>query len=209
MKKILLLVISSLITFLFLPAITKAAVMEITVSITSLIVPERTSMVKSAGYPNTELSLDYSRLTIVRRDGGDGIVKNTSFFPYDIAEKNSSVTVSFVYDSVYTYDVYVETQVSKSSGNSYCEANCNNVLANDGWYASYGSLLYNYSVTGLSGSISCPTSLCTGGYQNRIAFPSTSVRGYVDYGDDGDVNTDLLYGTSWYFWRSPSLFTID
>jgi len=188
MKKILLAIIFlSVIIFVAPAPVFGAANMEVTVTITSFQIPERAAYLLYEDPSNTEFGIEKSRITVVRnRD--NLVVGSMDFAPLGRMAKNASVVIPFSYiANDAPYNIHAEIRVeSTPAGYTAAKADCSLVvLSSSEWYKTY---------TTLKNNVWQETSFClnAGNYGNYLAVPASSV----------------ILGGSFYYWRSPVLFTI-
>jgi len=195
------------------PLTTLGAVMEMTVTIDSIQIPERAEMVWTTGgqtadghladRPNTEFGFDYSRITVVDKNIS---VKALKWFDYTTIpgaggfqhpmQKDSTLTFAFPYDvALAPYKVYAEVQAQPQGSSPVLKADCTLVPSGSNWYVSTNYLYYNsFKVAAMCPStmVTVPNSPVAPCYK-CIAFQSA-----VWYPADG-----------YYFWRSEPLVTIN
>jgi hypothetical protein len=207
MKKTLFSIFSFFALLFCFPLSTLGSVMEATVTINSVRIPERSVMAQIPDLPNTEFEIDTSRITIV--DSGNIVIKSGNFpTAYYYAntltwalKSGAQVTLSFPYDASKTpYKVYVETQATAQGANVVCKADCSPVAANSGWYYSRGGAYFWGDSHGVNGWMwiyaLCTNPPCGSNYRGNIAF------------DPAHVVADSVTPTEKY-WRSSVLFTIN
>jgi len=181
--------------------------MELTVTITSLKVPERAAMILANDPPSVEFGFDNSRITVVRNSNTSIVGAKWFNFVQSFPGTNSfqhpmyagaTVTFNFPYDATAApYNVYAEIETSGQGGSTIYKADCTLVPGNSGWYWLYTSAYYN----NFANIASCPNPPFTGSYLGFIAVDTTNPQHFV---------RDIGAGGGWtYFWRSPALFTIN
>jgi len=188
------------------------AVMEVTVTITSMKIPQRAGAALAPDRPNTEFRINNMRITVVNRD--DDVVARSWFN----IQAGTEATVYFPYDNTKTpYHIYLEHR-AYGPANGYglpegeegvimCRADCSNVVdapgvVADEWFylggVEYSSCQPSYDP---SCHASCPYPACSASYDpvfvnlDGLAVDPVNVI-WSPYDDD-------------YVWRSPVLFTID
>jgi hypothetical protein len=195
--------------FVCFPLPAFGAVMELTVTITSVKIPERAAMIFAPDRPNTEFAIGRGRIAVRKNSDGSlmGYGGTTPshwgrYYVGGILEKDTVTTVTFPYDSNSAYNVDAEVRVKPASvlDTVGCRPDCTPI---SGGYIAYSYdvpvpseneidtywALYYYSTEYNSWSIGgCPASLCLGNW--------------ADIGFDSNVfpSSD---GTFW--WRSPAL----
>jgi len=204
MNKILFLISFFAVVVFCFPAPALGAVMELTVTITSLQSPQRAAM---ALLPvNTEFGFKGSRVVVVGSDGSvKGVNADTDYYcPYycqyqNKMQKGSVKVISFPYDAtMIPYNVYAEVGVtSQRSYYTLYKADCTlmpPVQSGPGWYY-FGPLYYNNFVS----VAYCPNPPATiSGYAHYIAVDPANVINYYSAGSSSPSP----------YWRLSSLFTI-
>lgn len=203
MKKIFFLQLFFLVIIFLFPSTALGVVtdMEITVTITSLQIPERAAMILVSDRPNTEFQIDGARIAIVKNS--DGVVQKTADFPsvnpyQRSAKKNASITFSFPYvNSMAPFNVYLEIAAVAATvvpgGGMGCRADCSNIPNISDWYLSSARIYYLPSGGGTPVLAGCPNPPCT--------YPPIYDTPYqVAFAKSNIVNG---------YWRSPSILTIN
>ena len=191
MKKILFFVALIFVATLCFPPVASAAVMQLTVTINNIQIPERSAMLLKD--VNTEFQFSYARIAVV--NNSNSVVGAST--PTTI-QKNYSTTVSFSYNNSTPFSVYLERRVQLVTAMyGSCKADCT-FIANTSWYNFEGKYIL-YDVNGDVASInnaSCPAPcLIGGGYNRYIAVDPAHVVTPSD--------------TTSKYWRSPALFVIN
>jgi len=193
MKKIIFIaLILSIVIFCF-PSSALGAVMEMTVTITNLQIPERSAMVYQN--VNSELRIycawdgNDCRINVLRDDDSSPVAYGDALSAEHF-KAGFSKTMSFTYDNSKQYSVHVELRASSQGSNVICKSDCTPVAGGSGWYYSNGSP----ELASGAAYLVCPSIACNGTSTTRykIAFDP--------------ANTVLVGGIRW--WRSPSLCTI-
>jgi len=199
-------------TFYFcFPILTKATVVEVTVTITSFTVPERSSFSLRYDRPSSEANVGGARITIEDKNSrvvGAGTLKNASGGDQNVLIENNSTTIAFPYDSTLDpYGIFVDVKVTAQGANILCTAACNPIAASSGWWYTqdlYFQNSYNPdgSVKQYSNNGGCTSPSCSSATSNikRLALAI----------EDEDVvhRYDIDYDTTYNYWRTPA-GTID
>jgi len=199
MKNNILLILFSLPIIFCFPLSADAAVMELTFTVSSLNIPERAAILTSSNYPDTEFLLRQAR--IVAMVGTS--VKAIKYFPKNSngdVQEGESLIITFPYSVGTSYDLHLEVRGWNQGSNIMCTVKCDVIPANSNQCVAWDSVYYkNFSP---SGSASCPSTTCSGSnYRDRLSFAGPCY-GYYDY-------NSTKSGTTYYFWRSPTILTIN
>ena len=197
MKKKLLLVLFSLSIIFCFPKLTDATVMEVTFTVLSLTIPERAIILGKQ--LNTEFLLQETR--IVAMVGTS--TKAIKYFPKNNngdVQAGESAIITFPYSPGTSYDLHLEIRGYNQGNNITCTAKCDAIPANSNQCVTRNAVYYKDYTP--SSSTMCPFTTCPGSYYgNRFSFPG----GCFGYNDYNTIKT----GTTYYFWRSPTIFTIN
>ena len=187
------------IVFVFcLPLPTFGATMEITITLSSVQIPERSAMLLLSDRPNSEFSIPgQSRIVVVSKSGvierWSWLEDNDGVPEWDI-QKDLGGTFSFPYDATKApYTVHVETYVYEQY-TIICKADCTPVPANSGWYVTMFALSYYHIPAPYTGWYGypfnlCPSVLCTAPDRGYLAIDPANVFNH--------------------YWRLPALLTIN
>lgn len=198
MKKILILFLFSIVAGVFLPGLAHGAVMQMTVTINSIQIPERSAMLLKPVNSNL-FFLNNGRVVVVKSGSPNAVAIMGAGAPGVFPPWTSS-QFSFPYDSTATYTVHLEVLTRPLSGTT-CKADCTPV-SDANWFRSYYQLLFLDSSSATCGNTPCVGQTTQTGYGN-IGFPKTSIFFYV--GSTGVVTSSSEYP----WWRSPALFTLS
>jgi len=231
MKKNQLITLFFLAIFIFSPLITHGATMEVTVTINSLQIPERSTVLLLNDRPNSEFLIGSSvtekgsRLLILDKNNNliaKPFLIEAPSFNYGHIFKGSYAVASFTYLAESApYNAYLEIRVYKQyEGETSFNADCSTYTVATGgtaWYYNYISYQNDDGYKNYA-SKNCPDYNCDGcyDYRDQILFNPASVRGYnyavdtIVCGSGGpsaclSVGTDS--GVSFYFFRSPTIAT--
>lgn len=194
MKIKILSVIFFLSLFLYQPISASALVMEVNFTISNLNIPERAALLTAENYPDTEFAFIEGR--VIAMVGSS--VKATKQFATNIIRQGESLIISFPYVSGTDYDLRLEVRGSNQGNNILCTARCGVIPVGSNQCFTSNSVAFKTTLS----SASCPSTSCAGtNFRDRFSFTGPC------YGYSDANGTES--GTSYYFWRSPTLITIQ
>ena len=201
MKKILFLFLFSIIFLFAFPLSGFAISYEVTVTITSVKIPERAGMILAPNRPNTEFMIPRAYFTIV--DKNDAVARRlpgaSSGSYYNLLSGLTEI-ITFPYNALfapYTLNVEAMTPSSPDTYYNVCAADCSTISKNSGYYTFQAYPKFR-KLDSAFDYITCPN-MCAGGsgYEYNIALSPEN------------VFQDTVWGNSSYrYWRSPPLLTI-
>jgi len=190
-KKILLSILFLIVFFCF-PRSAFGANLDITVTINSVRIPERSAMVRASDLPNSEFVFSYGRIVVVNKN--DSIVARSDFLTGIRA--GAGATISFSYNTAEApYNIHIEVRAfGEAGGDSLCPADCSISPAGFGGYFIQFYLL-DPDVSPVNNPY-CPWS-----------SPCGQVGGQYMGVDSANVKFDSSLGR--HYWRLPAIFCID
>lgn len=213
MKKILLSILLFYVALFCLPLNVNGTIVELTVTINSLQIPERAEATLIDDRPDTEFILPNATLVVLDRNGDitqpniDSY--NSSFYNYESSglmyfNKNSFATTAFTYNAeLAPYSAVIEIPVTKQEIDSTVfKADCSPhtyLVGGIAWYYTDSSFVIKEIDNEVIDHV-CPENACyiNACHNNQLAFDPTHI---ADYGD--------RWGMSRYIWRSPSIYYIN
>src|SRR3989339_1930503 len=173
MKKTLFSIVFLTATLFCLPVPALGAIVQLTVTISSIQIPERAAMLYKS--VNKEFAFDGgARVVVVKKSDGtlgtpiaaEEIYHST--YGRGVLRQGSSAKIAFNYDpTLVPFNVYIEIVAMTTGGDIYCSAGCIPVSN------SYRSATSLYMIEG--GDVSCPAPACDSPNSVNIAFPSGNI----------------------------------
>jgi len=201
MKKVLFFAVI-LVVAIFIPVVGRAATVELNITISHVYIPERAGMILSSDRPNTEFRI-HGGLFSVTNGAGTIVRRYPETYEGSTTDIYAGRTFNFSFpytDGAGPYNLYVNALANYYNAlgsTSACLANCSSVPAGSGHRV---FLVYYFKIEDAATPWKLPTcpNFCSSfdSYRSYIAYPDSS-------------NTTMPGDTSYGYWKSPSILTIQ
>ncbi|MEI7424668.1 MAG: hypothetical protein WCK10_00925 [Candidatus Staskawiczbacteria bacterium] len=198
MKINLLLIFLCLVVIIFSPLNVRAVIMEVSVTVNSFTVPERSLIDFEIDRPETEYRTSSGRISVVDKNN-NFIITNDFTGVGSYIYNGATANASFPYETYGApYNVYIEMRVTKYPG-TICKANCVESIADAGWYMTPTFSYLNRNESWTSSSCGGSAFVANTCGSNIAVSPTFIIPEYYEGSN--------IIGN--YYFRFPAIYTIN